>query len=403
MYIFVAEENISWSTNPQKDKVVTGHTRTFFAPAERDSKKEVLRQKEQIEASEFLDKVLAGTPFMFFIINDKRQVVYSNYLLLEQFGYESMNDVVGLRPGELFLCIYADEGPGGCGTAEQCRYCGALQVVLESKETNELVTQEATIDIKSEDREIPLSFEVSSKPFEWNGESYFIITMVDISALKKKELIEKTFFHDIKNKAGTISGFLNLLQNRNDDPDKTSLFELVDRGMVELLEEIDYQRQLIRAENGDLEVSKLAVPVQETLENVSNDFVNQATMHGIVIQKEFSEPDIIIQSDPVLLRRILGNLVKNALEASKDGDIVTVGYEKNNRELRFYVSNPAVMPKEVQFQVFHRYYSTKGTGRGIGTYSVKLFSEDYLNGKVYFTSKEIEGTVFSVILPLNKN
>jgi len=53
----------------------------------------------------------------------------------------------------------------------------------------------------------------------------------------------------------------------------------------------------------------------------------------------------------------------------------------------------------VQLQVFNRSFSTKGTGRGLGTYSVKLLTERCLKGRVGFTSALGEGTVFQVTLP----
>jgi sensor histidine kinase regulating citrate/malate metabolism len=49
-------------------------------------------------------------------------------------------------------------------------------------------------------------------------------------------------------------------------------------------------------------------------------------------------------------------------------------------------------------QLFQRSFSTKGNGRGIGTYSIKLLTENYLKGKVSFFSNEEEGTVFSIEL-----
>ena len=51
-------------------------------------------------------------------------------------------------------------------------------------------------------------------------------------------------------------------------------------------------------------------------------------------------------------------------------------------------------------RIFQRYYSTKGEpGRGLGTYSMKLFGEQYLGGEVRFDTSESEGTVFSLRLP----
>jgi sensor histidine kinase regulating citrate/malate metabolism len=106
----------------------------------------------------------------------------------------------------------------------------------------------------------------------------------------------------------------------------------------------------------------------------------------------------VVFTDGVLLGRVLGNLIKNALEASSRGQTVTVAFD-NSRYPLFTVHNPAVMPEEVQLQMFQRSFSTKeGKGRGIGSYSVKLLTEKYLRGKVWFTSCRDVGTTFFVSL-----
>lgn len=67
----------------------------------------------------------------------------------------------------------------------------------------------------------------------------------------------------------------------------------------------------------------------------------------------------------------------------------------------FWVHNPTVMPRKVQLQVFQRSFSTKGKGRGLGTYSVKFLSERYLQGQVFFASTPETGTTFTVHYPLH--
>jgi len=49
--------------------------------------------------------------------------------------------------------------------------------------------------------------------------------------------------------------------------------------------------------------------------------------------------------------------------------------------------------------VFQRSFSTKGKGRGLGTYSIKLLTERYLKGTASFTSTETDGTTFQISLP----
>jgi len=58
------------------------------------------------------------------------------------------------------------------------------------------------------------------------------------------------------------------------------------------------------------------------------------------------------------------------------------------------------MPRNVQLQVFNRSFSTKGQGRGIGTYSIRLLVTRYLRGTVDFTSSKEQGTTFRARLPL---
>ncbi|MGO9255131.1 MAG: hypothetical protein ACLQU1_02335 [Bryobacteraceae bacterium] len=58
------------------------------------------------------------------------------------------------------------------------------------------------------------------------------------------------------------------------------------------------------------------------------------------------------------------------------------------------------MPAKVRLQVFQRSFSTKGMGRGLGTYSIKFLTERYLQGQVSFGSVEGEGTTFMACYPL---
>jgi signal transduction histidine kinase len=51
-------------------------------------------------------------------------------------------------------------------------------------------------------------------------------------------------------------------------------------------------------------------------------------------------------------------------------------------------------------RIFSRSFSTKGVGRGLGTYSIKLLTERYLGGRADFVSNREDGTVFRVRLPL---
>ena len=97
----------------------------------------------------------------------------------------------------------------------------------------------------------------------------------------------------------------------------------------------------------------------------------------------------------------MGNLVKNALEATDKGGSVKISASNRNGFIQFNVYNDKVIPDNIQLQIFQRSFSTKNSpGRGIGTYSVKLIVEQYLKGKVEFISNKDENTIFTISIPI---
>ncbi|WP_156181150.1 sensor histidine kinase, partial [Desulfovibrio sp. TomC] len=106
--------------------------------------------------------------------------------------------------------------------------------------------------------------------------------------------------------------------------------------------------------------------------------------------------NVQITSDYTLLMRVIVNMLINALEATPEGGSITFGLQEDGDFAKFWVANKSVIPDHIQSQIFKRSFSTKGVDRGLGTYSIKLLTENYLGGKVGFTSEEPDGTVFWV-------
>jgi len=91
-------------------------------------------------------------------------------------------------------------------------------------------------------------------------------------------------------------------------------------------------------------------------------------------------------------------MVKNALEASPEGYTVTLGVDKSTAGFNFWVHNATVISASYHQRIFQRDFSTKGSGRGLGTYSMKLLGR-FLSGDVSFESSPEGGTRFTLILP----
>ena len=202
------------------------------------------------------------------------------------------------------------------------------------------------------------------------------------------------------NTAGTLQGLVDVLKQL-EDPKKISQFiSLLAEVSKELTEEILNQKSLLAAEQRELALKKHAFYLFETLRGI----VMEYREHEFALNKKinFDEGycEVTLYTDPVLMKRVIANMIKNALEATHVKDEVNVGCKLSTKDAIIYVHNQAVISENVQKQIFQRSFSTKGKGRGLGTYSMKLLSEKYLGGKVYFSSNSKEGTVFYLRLPL---
>jgi signal transduction histidine kinase len=371
---------------------------TQFAPAERSSTEELERQILYFDNAA-VHLVADASPDITLVINSNRQVVFANHRLAEVLDMADPKAALGQRPGELLDCTHADEQPGGCGTSESCTNCGAVRAILHGLEGKPDV-EECRLTQKPDNRALDLR--VYSSPVQVGDEHYTFFTMIDISHEKRRYALERAFFHDILNTAGGLRGLVWMLAMTTKEDEIKDIYKDLDLLSSGLVEEINAHRQLLAAENNELVPQMEPLLSLEVLNAVTGAYQAQDLARGKLLHIAEDSINMEVFSDKTLLRRVIGNMTKNALEASEKGETVTLGCDliEGCCNIRFWVHNSRSMPREAQLQVFQRSYSSKGAGRGLGTYSMKLLGERYLKGKVSFTSDAQNGTTFQIILPL---
>jgi signal transduction histidine kinase len=290
--------------------------------------------------------------------------------------------------------IHATESEGGCGTTEYCQTCGAVQAILSSLRGDQAV-QESRIRLKNGDA---LDLQVIAAPFVLDGQTYSFLVLKDISHEKRRRILERVFFHDILNSAGALHGLAEVLR-RAPVNDKDAVAEDIEIVCDRLIDEIKSQKELAAAENNELTVEHRLIQAGPFLAEMVHAYQNYEPSNGRRLCLAEPSCDIVLVSDPTLLRRVLGNMLKNAIEACREGETVTLGCRADKERIEFWVHNPGLIPPEARLQIFQRSFSTKGAGRGLGTYSIKLLGERYLGGKVSFTSSLAHGTTFKISLP----
>ncbi len=369
---------------------------TYYAPAARATREEFVRQQAAVEGMPLLREALNAMPHMVMILNAQRQIVIANDAALRTV-HAAAADVLAKRPGEAVACIRAKEGPEGCGTAEHCATCGAVHAILESSRQNGQVVRECRIQVDTPDGVAPLDLKATATPITVDGEPLTVVVMEDISESKRLAVLQRVFFHDVLNTVGCISSCVYCLAGSRQLAD--DLCDLLGRLSKQLTEEIAGQRDLLAAETGELAVRIEPVQTRRLLEELRQQYGQSPLTDQRAIDMG-AVWDGTIMTDRRLMARVVGNMLKNGLEATAAGQAVTLECHDRGPSVAIAVHNPDAMPAEVQQQVFQRSFSTKGQpGRGIGTYSMKLFGEQYLGGKVEFISVAPQGTTFTLTVP----
>lgn len=365
-----------------------------FLEAERDPPELISQQRTRVEQTQGLG-LFEDFPVAVFILNPRRQIIYLNRKALGLLP-DPASDPRGLRPGEAFACVNAADGPGGCGTGRYCRYCGAARSIASAL-SGTLDAQECHVERTVHTKSEQLDILVWTKPLPVDGRAFLLSAMMDISAEERRETFERIFLHDIMNTASSLASLLRLL-----DASDPSFDEYLDLAMVaadQLTDEILSHRMLADAERGVLFLRKETVSPADLVSTLATTYRHIAQSRGLVLAVE-APPGGAIETDPVLLKRVVANLLKNAVEASRRGDRIDLSCSRlPTGETEIRLRNPALMSEEILANLFKRSFSTKGKGRGLGTYAARLFVEDYLGGRVGCTSREGEGTVFTILLP----
>lgn len=121
------------------------------------------------------------------------------------------------------------------------------------------------------------------------------------------------------------------------------------------------------------------------------------------------EPELLFHGDEALLRRLLLNLLDNAIKYSPEGGTVTLECKKDSAQYVVSVTDtgPGISP-ELQSRIFERFFradkvrprsETDGGGAGLGL-SIALWIAEAHHGRLELARSDSSGSTFSVTLPV---
>jgi signal transduction histidine kinase len=239
------------------------------------------------------------------------------------------------------------------------------------------------------------------KHIEWQNRK-----LQELSLLKSQFLANMS--HELRTPMNAIMGFSQLLLRQYPDPLTPQQLEIVQRifnnsqSLLVMLNEI---LDFAKIEAGHLQLSlsefdlaKLVMVTVEELRWLTND-----KKIGLRSSMNLHNPKIV--SDRGCLKRILANLISNAIKFTESGFVEVSVRELSDRQLEIAVKDTGCgIPKEKVSEIFEafrqvdqnvtRKYSGTGLGLAIADSLVKM-----MQGKITVESELGKGSIFRVLIP----
>jgi two-component system, OmpR family, sensor histidine kinase VicK len=254
-----------------------------------------------------------------------------------------------------------------------------------------------------------LSVESSKSIFEllWNER------MIN-EQLKRTDKMQKEFIniaaHELRTPIQPILSFSQLLQSdKSNNPKEQEFLDAIVRNARRLQRLTENILDVTRIESHSLQLGKERFNLNENIRNVISDVNNQAELRNINNNSVsiLFEPkqDIFVEADKVRIYEVISNLLKNAIQFTKEGTITIAAAAKkiDYNEVLITIKdtgtgiNPEIMPR-----LFTKFSSKSVTGTGLGLFISKSIVEAH-GGKMWAENNaDGIGATFAFSIPLSK-
>ena len=226
---------------------------------------------------------------------------------------------------------------------------------------------------------------------------------------KAQAELSAMLLHDIRSPAQSVFGYLELLEQEvfgdvNEGQRQIILSALtLGDSIIDLMEELG---EVYQFEQKTFDLFKTQLDLKQLLEETLRALWVQSDRKNIKFKPKISANLPKVFADSTAIRRVLNNLVQNAIKYSPENGtvLITVKGVGNNSQVEFKIcdSGPG-LPEEQIGHIFDKYfrisgYKNKQKGQGLGLYICKLIAEVH-GGSVQAANQPNGGSEFTFTLP----
>ncbi|AEH51714.1 sensor histidine kinase [Pseudothermotoga thermarum] len=258
-------------------------------------------------------------------------------------------------------------------------------------------------------------FDVKYSPMWENyGETLMgvIVTLDDVTEQYKMEQERKSkeklillgevaarVAHELRNPITVLGGFLNRLKKNISDPvAREKYLEILSREIEHLQEIVN---EILDFSKTSVKIDRVKFQLNELINEVIVLMNEKASKQGITIEFQPSPiPEIF--ADRNRIKRVLINLIQNAIEASpENGKVVVRTFYEQGKVITSVFNTGEPIKDEVARKLFTPFFTTKTYGTGLGLPICKKIVEDEHGGRIWVEPR-LNGTEFFFELPVEK-
>lgn len=209
--------------------------------------------------------------------------------------------------------------------------------------------------------------------------------------------------HDLRQPLHAMGLFAAALSQKPLDPDVLGIVNNINSSVRTLESLFNELLDIYKIDAGAVQPDLRDFPVKPMLDRLRDEFLAEASENGLLLTSQAG--DCSVRSDPVLLERILRNLISNAIHHTPRGEVAITGGARDGK-LLFEVRDTGVgITEEDQLKIFDEFYQVgnpggaRAKGLGLGLSIVKRLC-DLLEYPVRVRAQVGRGSTFSVEVPL---
>jgi PAS domain S-box-containing protein len=365
---------------------------------------DISQEKEKVKVEkQKLETILNNIAEGVLVINHRGDLIHVNNSALEILGLDDdVSEVLDKKYEEVIR--FTDEK-----TTEQS--VDFVKIALEEKKIAR--SPGSTLLLTREGKSIPID-EVATPLIGKKGKLIgVVITIRDVSLEREVDNMKSEFIsiasHQLRTPLTAIRWYLETVMEEKDQ---------LNEAIKESLETVyDSNLKMISLVNDLLSVSRIEAGRKFTIKKEVTDIVKllsdtikvhkpEASVKSIKIDMKMDIKSLEIKVDAEKITQAITNLISNAIKYSPAGSTVTIKLKTENKKCIIEVIDKGIgIPQSEQKNIFGKFFRAENVlakqivGNGLGLYICKAIVEGH-KGKITFSSKEGQGTVFILSLPL---